>query len=170
MYKIQGRHFGPQILWSSWWRWMQSTYSTGSQPPVSIALKVVAHTYPKRDKCIQLPRLIGKYMPKDLIPMQWTFSNNNNITSTWLHTHRILLIFMLPKYYKICIHIAIQIHITIMVKGKALPLRSNKIEAYPIYFPIITHTWIVGEPGTLVNENWIPGLELLERYTNIPTK
>ena len=48
-------------------RFMQSIPSTGSQPPGSIALKVVYHEYIEKEQYIYLPRLTGQFMSEAVI-------------------------------------------------------------------------------------------------------
>ena len=47
---------------------MESAYSAVSQTPVVIALRVVYHTYPERDKYIKLATLAGQSLYEALIP------------------------------------------------------------------------------------------------------
>ena len=63
----------------------------------------------------------------------------------------ILVILMLPKSCKICIHIVVQLHINIRNKGQDLHLSSKQVASYHFYCLRMTTTWIVGEPGTLVH-------------------
>ena len=84
-------------------------------------------------------------------PMQRTSYKSHIIPITLLYTHIILVILMVPKYWKICIHIATRLQKAIRVKGQTLTLRSNQVVADPLYCIWITPTWIVDEHGTLVH-------------------
>ena len=84
-------------------------------------------------------------------PMQWTTSKSHNIPNTWMHTNRILVILMFLKSCKIFIHIAIKLHITIWVKGRIFPSRSNQVASDSLYCVIMTPHCIVDESVTLVH-------------------
>ena len=95
--------------------------------------------------------LQGNLCLKIWYPIQWVSSKSRNIPIPWLHTHRILVILLFPKSFKICIHIAIQLHINIRVESQVLTLRYNQVVAGPLDCLIMTPPWIMDETDTLVH-------------------
>ena len=96
----------------------------------------------------------------------WIFDTQFNGHTPKVITHTLFdfiytesyVFFMFPKSWRICIHIAFQIHITIRVKYKAFLLFYNQVASYPLYWLIMTPPWNVGESITLVHYNldiWI---------------
>ena len=67
------------------------------------------------------------------------------------HTHNILVTLMSQKFCKICICIALQLHISMRGEGKSFSLCFNQLTSDTIYCHIITTNLIVGEHGTLDN-------------------
>ena len=82
--------------------------------------------------------------------MQWKSSMSHSIPTTWLDIHKILVILVFSKSLKICIHIGIELHITIRVNSQTSTLHFNQTVVDILYWIIMTSTLIVGKPGKLV--------------------